>query len=79
MRDYTFLGGARFTINNIFRSLRFDIDRLDMSWVEGEKPKFTRGLRVVDDDNSNTVTVDGEDADNLMYSLRYKFLLTQRK
>ena len=44
MRDYTYLGGARFTINNIFRSLRFDVDRLDLSWVEGEKPEFTRGL-----------------------------------
>ena len=55
MRDYTYLGGARFTINNIFRSLRFDVDRLDLSWVEGEKPEFTRGLRVVDNDESNTV------------------------
>jgi len=73
MRDYTYLGGARFSINNLFRSLRFDIDRLDMSWVDGEKPEFTRGLRVVDSDNSNTVTVDGEDADNLIYSLTYLF------
>jgi hypothetical protein len=73
MRDYTFLGGARFTINNIYRSLRFDIDRLDMAWVDGEKPEFTRGLRVVDDDNNNIVTVDGEDADNLVYSLAYLF------
>ena len=29
MRDYTYLGGSRFSINNIFRSLRFDVDRLD--------------------------------------------------
>jgi hypothetical protein len=71
MRDYTYLDGARFTINNIFRSLRFDVDRLDMSWVEGEKPQFTRGLRVVDSDEGNTVTVDGEDADNLIYSLAF--------
>jgi hypothetical protein len=28
MRDYTFINGARFTIYNLFRSLRFDIDRL---------------------------------------------------
>ena len=63
MRDYTYLNGARFTINNLFRSLRFDIDRLDMSWVDGEKPEFCRGLRVVDNDAGNTVTVDGEDAD----------------
>jgi len=73
MRDYTYLGGARFTINNLFRSLRFDIDRLDMSWVEGEKPAFSRGLRVVDNEGSNTVTVDGEDGDNLIYSLTYIF------
>jgi len=73
MRDYTYLNGARFSINNLYRSLRFDIDRLDMSWVDGEKPEFSRGLRVVDNDAGNTVTVDGEDADNLIYSLTYIF------
>lgn len=73
MRDYTYLSGARFTVANIFRSLRFDIDRLDMSWVDGEKPEFTRGLRVVDNEEANTITVDGEDADNLIYSLTYIF------
>jgi hypothetical protein len=73
MRDYTYLGGARFSINNLFRSLRFDIDRLDMSWVDGEKPEFSRGLRIVDIDAGNTVTVDGKDADNLIYSLTYIF------
>ena len=73
MRDYTYLNGARFTVANLFRSLRFDIDRLDMSWVDGEKPEFTRGLRVVDNDEVNTVTVDGEDGDNLIYSLTYIF------
>ena len=73
MRDYTYLNGARFTVNNLFRSLRFDVDRLDMSWVAGEKPELTRGLRVVDNDLGNTVTVDGEDADNLIYSLTYLF------
>jgi len=71
MRDYTYLNGARFSINNLFRSLRFDIDRLDMSWVDEEKPEFCRGLRVVDNDSGNTVTVDGEEADNLIYSLTY--------
>ena len=73
MRDYTYLNGARFTINNLFRSLRFDIDRLDMSWVDVKKPEFSRGLRVVDHDESNTVTVDGEDGDNLIYSLTYLY------
>jgi len=73
MRDYTYLNGARFSINNLFRSLRFDIDRLDMSWVDDEKPEFCRGLRVVDNEVGNTITVDGEDADNLIYSLTYIF------
>ena len=73
MRDYTYLGGARFTINNIFRSLRFDVDRLDLSWSEDQKPEFIRGLRIVDNDESNTVTLDGEDADNLVFSLAYAF------
>lgn len=73
MRDYTYIDGARFTVANLFRSLRFDIDRLDMSWVSDEKPKFSRGLRIVDNDEGATVTVDGEDGDNLIYSLTYIF------
>ena len=73
MRDYTYLNGARFTISNLFRSQRFDIDRLDMSWVDGEKPAFTRGLRIVDQEEVNTITVDGEDGDNLIYSLTLIF------
>ena len=73
MRDYTYICGARFTVNNLFRSLRFDIDRLDMSWVDGDMPEFSRGLRVVDNDVGNTATVDGQDADNLIYSLTYIF------
>jgi hypothetical protein len=73
MRDYTYLNGARFSINNIYRSLRYDVDRLDMSWVDGEKPEFSRGLRVVDNDESNTATVDGEEGDNLIYSLTYLY------
>lgn len=71
MRDYTYLGGARFSISNIYRSQRYDIDRLDLSLVDDEKPEFSRGLRIVDNDDVNTVMVDGEDADNLMYSLSY--------
>ena len=73
MRDYTYLNGARFSVNNIYRSLRYDVDRLDMSWVDGEKPEFSRGLRVVDNDESNTATVDGEEGDNLIYSLTYLY------
>jgi hypothetical protein len=73
MRDHTYINGARFTVANLFRSLRFDIDRLDMSWVDTEKPEFSRGLRVVDNTEGSTVTVDGEDGDNLIYSLTYIF------
>ena len=73
MRDYTYINGARFSISNIFRSIRFDIDRLDMNWVDGDKPAFVRGLRIVDHDEGKSLTVDGEDADNLVYSLTYIF------
>lgn len=73
MRDYTYLGGTRFTINNIFRSLRFDVDRLDLSWSEDQKPDFIRGFRIVDHEESNTVTLEGEDADNLVFSLAQVF------
>ena len=71
MRNYTYIDGTRFLVANLFRSLRFDIDRLDMSWVADQKPVFSRGFRIVDNDEGNTVTVDGEDADNLIYSLTY--------
>jgi len=71
MRNYSYINGTRFAIVNLFRSLRFDIDRLDLSWVDDTKPDFVRGLRIVDSDESNTVTVHGEDADNLMYSLSF--------
>jgi hypothetical protein len=71
VRNYSYINGTRFAIVNLFRSLRFDIDRLDLSWVDDSKPEFVRGLRVVDSDESNTVTVHGEDADNLMYSLSF--------
>ena len=69
MRDYTYYQGARFTINNIFRSERFDVDRLDMSWVDDEKPIFSRGLRIVDHQEGNTEMVDGDDADSLLFSM----------
>lgn len=73
MRDYTYIGGARFSITNLFRSLRFDVDRLDPSWVDEEKPEFIRGLRIVDNDESQTITAHGQDADNLMFSLSYLY------
>ena len=71
MRNYSYISGTRFAVVNLFRSLRFDIDRLDLSWVDETKPDFVRGLRIVDADESNAVTVHGEDADNLIYSLSF--------
>lgn len=71
MRDYTYLEGGRFLISNIYRSQRFDIDRLDLNWVDEEKPEFVRGFRVVDHQDGQTVTVQGDDADNLIYSMAY--------
>jgi len=69
MRDYTYIGGYRFNIWNIYRSKRFDVDRLDINYADKEKPEFVRGLRIVDHLESETSTVHGEDADNLTYSL----------
>lgn len=71
MRDYTYFAGARFSVNNIFRSQRFDVDRLDINWVDEEKPDFVRGLRIIDHQDGETYTVHSEDADDLMYSLAY--------
>lgn len=71
MRDYTYLEGGRFFISNIYRSQRFDVDRLDLNWVDEEKPEFVRGFRLVDHQEVKTVTVHGEDADNLIFSMTY--------
>ena len=71
MRDYTYFAGARFGIANIFRSQRFNIDRLDISWVDNEIPEFIRGLRIVDFTEGETYTIQEKDADNLMYSFAY--------
>ena len=69
MRDYTYIEGYRFIILNIYRSKRFDVDRLDINFADKDKPEFVRGLRVVDHNESETYLVHGEDADNLSYSL----------
>ena len=69
MRDYTYIGGYRFNIWNIYRSKRFDVDKLDINFADKDKPDFVRGLRIVDHLESETFTVHGEDADNLTYSL----------
>lgn len=69
MRNFTYIEGYRFAIWNIYRSKRFDVDRLDINYADKDKPEFVRGLRIVDHQDDETITVDGEDADNLSYSL----------
>lgn len=71
MRDYTYIEGYRFSIWNVYRSKRFDVDRLDINFADKDKPEFIRGLRVVDHHESETYLVHGEDADNLSYSMCY--------
>ena len=69
MRDYTYIEGYRFTIWNIYRSKRFDVDRLDINFADKDMPEFVRGLRIVDHLENETYTVHGEDADYLSYSM----------
>lgn len=69
MRDFTYIEGYRFNIWNIYRSKRFDVDKLDINFADKDKPEFVRGLRVVDHFESETYLVHGEDADNLSYSM----------
>ena len=38
MRDYTYIEGYRFTIWNIYRSKRFDVDRLDINFADKDMP-----------------------------------------
>jgi hypothetical protein len=71
MRDYTYIEGYRFGIWNIYRSKRFDVDKLDINFADKDKPNFIRGLRIVDHQESETYLVHGEDADNLSYSMCY--------
>lgn len=71
MRDYTYLGGNRFIVVNIFRSQRYDVDRLDINWTDENYPDFVRGFRVVDHQEGETFTLHSEDADKLSYSLAY--------
>lgn len=70
-RNYCYIEGSRFKINNIYRSLRFDVDRLDINIVDGSKPSFIRGFRIVDHDLHETTLIHGEDADNLLFSMSY--------
>jgi hypothetical protein len=69
MRDYTYIGGYRFLINNVYRSKRFDIDKLDINYADKDRPEFIRGYRIVDHNESETLTVHGDEADDLSYSL----------
>ena len=69
MRDYTYLEGYRFTIWNIYRSKRFDVDRLDINFADKDMPEFVRGLRIVDHLENESYTVHGDDADHLSYSM----------
>ena len=69
MRDYTYIEGYRFNIWNVYRSKQFDVDRLDINWVDKDKPEFVRGLRIVDHNESETYLLHGDDADNLCYSM----------
>ena len=72
MRDYTYLDNGRFWIANIYRTKRFDIDRLDISWITNhENRDFVRGFRMVDHDEVKTVLIHGKDADDLIFSLAY--------
>ncbi|NBV81534.1 MAG: hypothetical protein EBR64_07530 [Burkholderiaceae bacterium] len=62
MRDYTYIEGYRFIIWNIYRSKRFDVDRLDINFADKDMPEFVRGLRIVDHLENESYTVHGEDA-----------------
>ena len=77
MRDFTYIGGYRFLISNVYRSKRFDIDKLDINYVDSERPDFVRGYRIVDHNESETYTVHGSDADDLSYSLCFIHNSTQ--
>ena len=59
MRDYTYIEGYRFIIWNIYRSKRFDVDRLDINFADKDMPEFVRGLRIVDHLENESYTVHG--------------------
>ena len=71
LRNYCYIEGSRFKINNIYRSIRFDVDRLDINIADGSKQNFFRGFRIVDYDLHNTTLVHGEKADDLLFSMSY--------
>jgi hypothetical protein len=72
MRDYTYLDNGRFWIANIYRTKRFDIDRLDINWSSNDQNHdFVRGFRIVDHDENVRVLVHGSDADDLIFSMQH--------
>jgi hypothetical protein len=72
MRDYTYLDAGRFSIVNIYRTKRFDVDRLDLNWPSGpEHRDFVRGFRMVDHEDGNRIFIHGTDADDLIFSMAY--------
>ena len=72
MRDYTYLDNGRFWITNIYRTKRFDIDRLDINWITNQDNRdFVRGFRMIDHDENKKVLVHGTDADHLIFSMAY--------
>ena len=62
MRDYTYIEGYRFIIWNIYRSKRFDVDRLDINFADKDMPEFVRGLRIVDHLENESYTVHCDEA-----------------
>jgi hypothetical protein len=72
MHDYTYLDNGRFWINNIFRTKRFDVDRLDINWSSNDQNRdFVRGFRIIDHDSNLKVLVHGSDADDLIFSMAH--------
>lgn len=70
MRDYSYIDSNRYSILNLFRSLRFDVDRVDINQLSARvKPDFVRGFRIVDHEGSKNYLVSAQDADNLIFSL----------
>lgn len=72
MRNYTAIESNRYEIFNIFRSQRFDVDRLDLSIIRGDEcPEMVRGFRIVDHETDENHLIKGSEADFLIFSLAY--------
>lgn len=72
MRNYTAIDRNRYEIFNIFRSQRFDIDRLDLNLIKDDEcPDMARGFRIVDHEIDEVYLISGLEADHLIFSLAY--------